>query len=133
MKYEIGSVHKIKHPFLCEVYSEFDGEGFTDAPSWRPGVRSIDNGSEYSTLEADGIGDQILTVVSVHRPGKYPERIFYTRKWRDPDGKMFGKDNLLVRSTAQFTVLVSGYIHRVSMPKDCLGWTRCTFAGRFER
>jgi hypothetical protein len=113
MKYEIGSVHEFKHPFIREIHSEFDGEGIAEGLSWRPGVRMITRGPETSDPEADGIGTQILTVISVHKPGKYPERIFYTRRWRDPDGKEFGKGALRVRSAAQFSVLVAGYRHPV--------------------
>lgn len=58
---------------------------------------------------ADGVGAQILTVVGKYRPGKFPERIFYTRRWRDPDAHEFGKGKLHTRTVGSFTALVRGY------------------------
>lgn len=60
---------------------------------------------------ADAMGAQVITVVSVHRPGRFPTRVFYTRQWRDPDGKLFGKGNLRVLSIHHFRTLTRGYRH----------------------
>jgi hypothetical protein len=32
-------------------------------------------------------GRQILTVVDIYKPGRFPTRVFYTMKWVTPDGK----------------------------------------------
>src|SRR5690348_9080752 len=90
-----GDVYWTPHPFVWEVGSKPGGdEGgpFTDYfLTWRPGLRGEliypDDGEEV----ADGMGHQVLTVVSIHRPGKFPPRVFYTRRWRDPQGREFGK------------------------------------------
>ena len=58
---------------------------------------------------ADATGEMILTVVSTHKLGA-AERVFYTRQWRDPDGKVFGADSKLrITSSAGFTMLTRGY------------------------
>ena len=44
-------------------------------------------------------------------PGKFSSRVFYVRRWRDPDGKEFGKPRLRVTTTAAFAKLTKGYRH----------------------
>ena len=47
-----------------------------------------------------GWGQRIIEVVSQHKPGKYPERVFFVRRWRGPDGVVFGKNALRVTTIA---------------------------------
>jgi hypothetical protein len=109
-----GDRFEMKHPFIREKHLYTDEEGSTEHNQWRPGVRATDNGPEGSTCEADGVGFQILTVVSLHKPGRYPARVFYTRRWRDPDGREFGKQKLYCKAVAAFTTLTGGYRYRVA-------------------
>lgn len=60
---------------------------------------------------ADGLGSIILTVVGVFKPGKYPTRVFFTRRWRDPEGREFGKGALRIATVPQFYILAGGYRH----------------------
>ena len=106
-----GESVEVPHPFIRGTYCVRDEEGCEECIGWRPGVRNADVYPDDSEMVADGMGVQILTVVAKFRPGKFPERIFYTRKWRDPDGTVFGKSNLHTRTTGAFTRLVSGYRH----------------------
>ena len=69
-------------------------------------------------MVADAVGTQILTVVSVHKPGKFPARVFYTRRWRDPDGVEFGKTHLRVTVMQSFRTIVRGYRHDYRMATE---------------
>ena len=51
-------------------------------------------------------------MVSTHKPGAFPTRVFYTRKWIDPQGKTFGKDALRVTTLGYFRTLTKGYRYR---------------------
>lgn len=54
----------------------------------------------------------VLDVVATFKPGRFPERVFYTRRWIDPDGREFGKTNKLrATTTAHFRSLLKGYRH----------------------
>lgn len=123
-----GSVFVVPHPFCWELASKPGGD--PDGPysiefmSWRPGVRlELRGHSEhhYTVEEHEGQGAQILTVIGVFKPGKYPTRVFYTRKWRDPDGKEFGKGALRIKVLSAFRRIISGYHYQYEtalMPKE---------------
>lgn len=77
---------------------------------WKPGSRMMTCLAEFqSHLEADGMGRMLLNRISVHKPGTYPERTFYTRTWVDPDGNQFGKPDLKITASYRFKSLCSGY------------------------
>ncbi len=117
----IGEVFTVPYPFVQDTWVEhYDGEDgpeTDEVPTWKPGVRneSVDVGNEYSQvehyMEADAIGAQILTVVGIYRPGHFPTRVFYSRQWRDPDGKLFGKSKLRITTVPAFVALTHGYRH----------------------
>ena len=115
MTRRVGESIESPYPFVRQDYDEIDDLGhFIKAYFWRPGTKPDEERQNYV---ADGIGAQILTIIGTYKPDGYQERIFYRRQWRDPDGKIFGKRNLLVRSAAQFTVLSQGYRYRVELQK----------------
>lgn len=117
-QYYSDDIFYVEYPFVACEYedwttakeaNEFKAEIKT---SWRPGVTWEECGPEDSEAIAHGMGKMVLQVVSTHKPGKYPERVFYTRYYVDPFGKEFGKANMLrVISKAGFTRLISGYRH----------------------
>lgn len=115
--YEPGQVFTSPYPFVRTTYQhvESDGEGGWDVDerqTWKPGVRVEDaDGMGNVDTIADGKGEVILTVVSVHRPGKFQTRVFFTRSWRNPDGVLFGKNKLRVTTLAAFTGYTKGYRH----------------------
>lgn len=113
-KYAAGQVIEVgNYPFVRTTFVGYDIDGQFSDEGWRPGVVEFDR-EDYEWQKsdvADGVGAMILTVVSTHKPGKFPERVFFTRKWRDPDGKVYGRNKLFVRSEAAFTQLVRGYRH----------------------
>ena len=113
----IGEVFSVPYPFSrCEVEKwEGDEIGIVTYQSWRPGTSPVmdDRGEEDSF--AEGMGEMRLTVVGVYQPHGFPTRVFYTRKWVDPVGSVFGKGGCHCRSLAQFRRLASGYRHRFEL------------------
>lgn len=93
------------YPFVRSTY--FDGDDLI--PTWRPGVRFELLPDEGEESVADGVGEMHLHVVSTHKPGRYPERVFYIRQWRDPDGHVFGSPSLKIASIHKFRRLTAGY------------------------
>lgn len=104
-----GDIFRIKYPFCVDEVQLYDEAGYYKTKTWVPGTRHevTHGGAEY--CEADGIGFMIIEVVSTHKPGQYPERIFFTRKFEDPDGKVFGKKGLRILSVQAFHVLIDGF------------------------
>lgn len=117
-----GDVFEIEYPFTRapteeEVFGETEtlinhNTGKVYDP-WRPGTHYDEASHNYDEppLICDGLGQMILTVVSVHRPGTFPTRVFYTRKWRSPSGAEFGKNKLRIHALGHFTRLRKGYWH----------------------
>lgn len=104
------------YPFILDTAPDFEGGTMEDVPCWRPGVRGEVVTNTGDTEEfADGMGQIVLTEVSRHKPGRYPERVFYVRQWIDPDGKRFGKTNLRMTTSAAFARLCKGYRHEFEM------------------
>jgi len=104
-----GAIIEVGHPFIRDKYSAFDGEGNYEAIGWRPGTRTEFVCPDAMVDVADAVGTQILTVVSIHKPGRFPMRVFYTRQWRDPDGVTFGKGHLRMKTLQAFVALINGY------------------------
>lgn len=125
----IGERFEVRYPFVRDTYTEYEqdaeGGGSFEAPTWKPGTRVENWHSPIWTGEdvpcptdvADAIGTQILTVVGVYKPGRFPTRVFYERRWRDPDGKEFGKTKCRMTTVPAFRALASGYRHPFEMAK----------------
>jgi hypothetical protein len=95
----IGQTYTLEHPFVRSTYFAWDEDGGGNELSWKPGViyeGMEDDYRSYTICYAHGVGSVHYTVVSVHHPRPYPARVFYTRKWTDPDGRTFGKNKLLM-------------------------------------
>ena len=111
----IGQSYFILYPFVKgehEYHSYTNGQHQQHTkPTWNPGCRfeltSPDDGEYFF----DDMGEMILTVVDIHKPGKYPERVFYIREWITPIGKRFGKRNLRIITTGAFKRMLNGYRH----------------------
>jgi hypothetical protein len=105
--------HEIPYPFVLEDVAlppdDPEGNDYRTVKSWRPGVRFEPCGPDDTYAVADGVGAMILREISRHRPGRYPTRVFFTRQWRSPDGKSFGKGRLHVMSAQHFSRLCNGY------------------------
>lgn len=112
----VGDTIKIPYPFCLEEVelSGDDGEGNWGSyktKSWIPKTRSVLVYPDDAEEVADGIGEQILTIVGIYQPTGFPTRVFFTRKWKDPDGKEFGKNKCHIKTKASFTKLTKGFAY----------------------
>jgi hypothetical protein len=114
-----GSVYAFRYPFVLEsVTVDYDEGGPIEGLSWRPGVRFEQDGPDSFESVADGDGLCEFTVVSIHKPGpRYPERVFFTRRFQDPAGKWFGKPDLRVTTLQTFSRRIKGYRYAYSVLK----------------
>ena len=99
----------VRYPFIHDVYETVEEDGPVKEHSWRPGVRFEPDGPESEEAVADGEGDMILTVVASFKPGHFPERVFFTRRFVPPSGSAFGKRRLHIATAEKFRRLVKGF------------------------
>jgi hypothetical protein len=59
---------EIPYPFVQEKYTDFDEDGPFDRLSWHPGVLMEWIAPDGCEAVAHGMGMQILTIVSEHKP-----------------------------------------------------------------
>jgi hypothetical protein len=106
----VSQTFSVVFPFVRATREIRDEEGTATVPTWRPGTayEAIDNQGNGASF-ADGCGWMHLVEISRHKPGKYPERVFYTREFEDPDGKRFGKRGLRMTTAPAFARLCAGY------------------------
>lgn len=104
-----GDTFEVPHPFCRDTYSCYDGDGSSSIPTWKPGVRNEYVLPDDSECVADAMGAQLITVLGTYRPGNFPMRVFFTRQWRDPDGKVFGKRKCHSKTLGMFRSMVRGY------------------------
>lgn len=108
-EFKPGAEIEVAHPFVREKYTQQDEDGTAEVMSWRPGTRQENILPDDAEEVADGIGTQVIRIVSVHKPGKYPTRVFFTRSWRDPQGNEFGKNKLCIAVASAFRRRCRGY------------------------
>ena len=113
-----GDVFTVKFPFYRNIYSYHDNEGIIEEECWTPGTTWIGTPPDDTTCIANGHGYVKYTVVSIFKPGKYPTRVFFTRKFIDPDGKVFGKNKLYITTVSAFRNRIKGYQHEYEMAND---------------
>ena len=116
-KIEVGKTYSVRYPFVLEDVElppdDPDATQMSNVKSWRPGVE-WDQVDEYCAYAcADAFGEMLLTVIDVHKPGRFPTRVFYTRKWKDPNGKVFGKCGLRITTVDRFRRISSCYKHEI--------------------
>lgn len=118
MHHEIapGQVFQVAYPFVrCEV-ELMGGEGPELVASWKPGHFETIDGEPL----ADGEGLMVLDVVDIFQPGhragepgyrhrRYPLRVFYLRRFVNPEGVEFGKTGLKVATESLFKRIAKGY------------------------
>ena len=124
----IGEVFTVPYPFSRDTWLSHhngdEGPASNEVPTWKPGPRNQEiqtsaSRAGYDSPDvvsvADAMGGQIITVVGVYRPRHFPTRVFYTRQWRDPDGKVFGKTNCRMTTATAFRTLTQGYRHEFEL------------------
>ena len=104
-----GTEYIVKYPFFKRTIQIFDMEGPCDIVSWIPGTEYEMVSESNSVAFYDGIGEMVITVVDQFKPGSFPTRVFYTRFFKTPDGKFFGKGGLRIKTVGAFKRLISGY------------------------
>lgn len=113
------SSYRVKFPFIQDEYSgPKDGEFVEGVKSWRPGTRCEHGDYEYSDEQwvADGEGHMVLEVLGTFKPGRFPERTFYLRRFIDPAGRQFGKEKVRVIASTAFKRMLKGYRHPYLLP-----------------
>lgn len=123
-----GDVFTVCYPFVRDTYErqdvDIDGVTYEKVPTWRPGVRAEEHQrycghgewDEWTHNVADATGQMVLTVVSVHKPGRFPTRVCFTRQFVTPDGKAFGKGNLRIMTVPAFMRRAQGVWIPYSLP-----------------
>ena len=118
MEIKAGDIFSIGYPFHKKKVSLVDQDGIYETDSWIPGVTLVPVNNEGDTeAVAHGMGLMELTVVATFKPGKYPERVFFTRSWVDPEGKRFGKGLLKIMVKSAFKRRLNGYYHEFKLEK----------------
>lgn len=108
---EVGKSYPVDCPFVRDVFVEWDEDGESKTLSWKPGIVWEQCGPEDVHPVAHGFGKVIYTIVDVHKlPHPYPARVFFTRKWQDPDGRVFGRTKLHIMTTGTFKSRLRGYL-----------------------
>ena len=100
------------YPFVRTKFLSWDENGPWEDECWRPGCdkdRLEDGQADYA---ADALGAMLIEIVDVVKlPGGFAPRVFYVRRWRDPDGKEFGKKLCRVTTAGTLAKTVKGYRH----------------------
>jgi hypothetical protein len=102
-----GEVFSVAAPFVRDLFCDYANDTFS--PTWRPGVEHRLVMPDSSETYSNGVGSMVLSVVSIHKPGRFPTRVFYTREWIDPDGRRFGKPKLMTTTLGRFRSLCRGW------------------------
>lgn len=116
-----GAMIEIGYPFvLIEREGKENPNPESDQWKWRPGVRSVPVYPDSSDDFADGMGTLVVTIVSTHTPPGWPERVFFTKTWRTPEGFEFGRRKLHTLPRPAFTTLCRGFRHRFELTDDAI-------------
>lgn len=109
---------EITYPFVKETLTVYDEEGPHERTSWRPGTRVEPVYPDDAEMVADGMGFQIITMIGEYSPPRFPKRIFFTVKWRDPRGHEFGKNRLRITTAGAFRTRCRGFRHEFKLLKE---------------
>lgn len=90
-----GAVFEREHPFTWVEERGRLSTGPDDVyERWRPGAWETKIISDDAAMACHGEGTVKFTVISVHRPPGYQERVFYTRHFTDPEGGSYATNKL---------------------------------------
>jgi hypothetical protein len=128
-----GDVFTIVYPFVRDTYTELTEDGPCETATWKPGINYVQVSEDHAAPVADAVGQAIFTVVGVFKPGRFPTRVFYTRKFFSPSGHEFGNPKLHIATLDKFRRLTRGYQHPFGIGKPLLSdhqWWRKADAER---
>lgn len=108
-------IFEVPYPFVRGTVELYDEDGPCKIDTWIPGTRFVPVAPDDSISVADKMGVHVLTVISTHKPGRFPTRIFYTQGWITPEGKRFGKTRCCVTTVSNFRTKLKGYRYEFEM------------------
>jgi hypothetical protein len=110
---EPGATFTALYPFTRTEVELWDTDGLSTVPSWRPGARAqVYTGPDSAAPACHAEGQAEYHVISRHKPGRFPERVFYTRVFITPGGFRFdGPKSRALRwaTVAQFKRMIAGH------------------------
>lgn len=110
-----GMIFRAPYPFVRDKVTLMDADGYSEVATWKPGTRMEWIAPDDTECVADAVGEIILTVISVHKPGRFPTRVFFMRRWRSPAGREFGKGACRCVTSEKFRRLAKGYAHEFAI------------------
>jgi hypothetical protein len=103
IEFHAGQEIITEYPFVKEEIQGHLINVNTDFVSvWIPSVKYEIISEFEEGFFCDGLGKRIITVHAVFKPGKFRTRVFYTQKWQDPEGKIFGSNKLRIMAVQFF-------------------------------
>ena len=122
--YKTGDVFRVDYPFWVDTPWTSDEEGEWKQESyWEIGCKKEEGDPEVgipTSYYYHALGKMVVRVEETCKlPGR-EERIFYTRKWIDPEGKEFGKNTLHVIAKSAFTRLLKGHRYMESASQEVM-------------
>lgn len=113
----IGDKFAVLYPFLRCTFTDYDTDGPSECPSWKPGTETVGIYPDDSASVCDDHGWLLSEIVGIYKPGRFPSRVFWTRTWERPDGKRFGS-KLQVTTEEKFRRLNTRYQHAYEIRDD---------------
>lgn len=111
-EFSADRIFKVKFPFVTTSWTEMTADGPEPHASWKPGTEFVEDGPEgEGNLHCHAEGWMVLTVIDTFKPGRFPERVFYTRQWIDPDMRVFGATKLHMATVEKFRRISRRYLH----------------------
>ena len=96
---------RVPFPFHKKLsMSDHSGDWY----DWSPGIRWEDGYQDREAV-ADGVGEMLIVEVGRYTPPGFGPRVFYTRQFALPGGKLIGKPKLRVMGAGGFTRMCKGY------------------------
>jgi len=105
--FQPGDVFERPHPFTLVVEHDHDPDAAFER--WRPGAWNVDSAGEDVLTSCTAMGRVKFTVVSIHRPPGYRERVFFKREFTTPEGKRYAPGRLMNCITRKFRKDISAF------------------------
>ncbi len=101
----IKTKYSRNHPFTrCIVtgWDELEGKTYKEK-RWRPGAWATEYLQPDDACQAaHSEGECIFRVKGEYKPGRYPNRIFFTQQFIDPDGNTMKESYLRIKTQSAF-------------------------------
>lgn len=114
-----GDVFERDHPFTLRA----DHEHYPEEKSvyrWRPGAWNVDSEDGEVFTSCTAIGRVKFTVVSVHRPPGFQERVFFKREFTTPEGDRYTSGRLMNCITRKFRKDIAAFPFRFDVEQPDL-------------